>query len=45
MAKTPMANPAKSVAEVCQSLQVSRGMLYRSIGKSFVTQELADQLA
>jgi DNA invertase Pin-like site-specific DNA recombinase len=45
MAKTLMADPTNSVAEVCQSLQVSRATLYRSIRKGFMKQAIADQPA
>ena len=45
MAKTLMADPANSVAEVCQSLQVSRATLYRSIGKGSMKQASSAQPA
>ena len=45
MAKTLMADPTNSVAEVCHSLQVSRATLYRSLGKGFTkrTQAAIDE--
>ena len=45
MAKTLMADPNNSIAEVCQTLQISLATLYRSIGKGFVKQAFADQRA